>query len=48
MYEPTRAIDEWVMVIYENRRRFNDREVEGVTNGLKNATAAVGMLNIPV
>lgn len=42
MYMPTGKIDEWVMVVYEQQRRFDQRTATEVVKGLREAADAVG------
>ncbi|KAF7433014.1 hypothetical protein PC9H_004959 [Pleurotus ostreatus] len=41
-FEPT-EIERWVIVIYEQQRRFGQQNVDGLINGLKDACRSVGM-----
>ncbi len=40
-FEPT-EIERWVIVIYEQQRRFGQQNVDGLINGLKDACRSVG------
>ena len=42
MYLPTTKIDEWVMVVYEQQRRFSADVAKEVVKGLREAATAVG------
>ena len=44
MYLPTTKIDEWVMVVYEQQRRFSADVAKEVVKGLRDAATAVGEL----
>jgi hypothetical protein len=43
MYEPTREIVEWVVVVYETSRRFGEQQVGDMVEGLRSAAHAVGI-----
>ena len=47
MYLPTAKIDEWVVVIYEQARRFPQEVAMEVVKGLREAAASVGTCQLP-
>ncbi|THH18233.1 hypothetical protein EW146_g2726 [Bondarzewia mesenterica] len=43
VFQPCSRVDHWVVVIYEQQRKFNDRNVDDMVNGLMSACVTVGI-----
>ena len=45
-YKPA-SFERWVVIVYENERRFNMQTAQGVVRGLLSACNAVGTSSVP-